>query len=90
MIPPLFLDIRVGKGFRLFFPLLILWPLLGVVLILVLPVAAVVQVVLSDKDIKPFTIIISLILMAAALRGLAIEVKDGKKKNWSEIKIRFS
>lgn len=94
MIPPLILDIRVGKrdgkGFRLFFPLVILWPVLGVLLILVLPVAAVVQVVLSEKGIKPFNVIICLILLAAAFRGLIIDIKDSKEKKWSEIKIKFS
>lgn len=94
MIPPLFLDVEVGKSdgkiYRLWFPLVILWPVLVVFLIVVLPLAAVAQMILSDKGIKPLSILIALLFLAAAFRGLVIDFRDGKEKNWSDIKIRFS
>lgn len=94
MIPPLFVDIRVGKSngkaFRLWFPLIILWPIIIVLLLPVLSVAAIVQVGLSAKGIKPFSILINLLLIISALRGLKIEIKEGKENNQEKIEIKIN
>lgn len=93
MIPPLFVDIKVGKGngkaFGLWFPLIILWPIIIVLFLPVLSVAAIVQVGLSAKGIKPFSILINLLLIISALRGLKIEIKD-KEDNQEKIKIKIN
>jgi O-antigen ligase len=93
MIPPLLLDFKVamgnGKVFRLWFPLVILWPILIVLLLLLLPVISILQLGLSAKGIKLFSILINLLLIISALRGLAIEIKEDKDNNRKKIKIKI-
>lgn len=94
MIPPLFLVLVIGKKdghyFRLWFPLIILWPFLIAFFIILLPFAAVSQIALGCKGIRPLSMIIALVYMLLALRGLEVYVKPGAGAKESEIKIKIS
>ncbi|HEX3020276.1 MAG TPA: hypothetical protein VHP36_08230 [Chitinispirillaceae bacterium] len=94
MIPPLFLGIAIGKSdertFRLWFPLVVLWPFLIAILILLIPLAAVAQVILSTKNIRPLSILIGLFYLIVAFRGLTVDVQNNSSKRGSVVKIKFS
>ncbi|NLE02912.1 MAG: hypothetical protein GX640_23840 [Fibrobacter sp.] len=91
MIPPILFDIHFKyhdrKGFRIWFPFFILWPLLLFILLLLLPPAAITQIFLCNRGIKPFSILIALVELFSSMRGISVFFKQ--KNNSSFVKVFF-
>ena len=86
-LPPAIISIEinntVGKGFRLWLPVFILWPFLIIAAALVLPFAAVAEVILAPKKIRPFSILLAFSGVLCSLHGTYVDVvsdKSGRKE----------
>jgi hypothetical protein len=80
-MPPVFLGLELPRSggrqrLRLWIPLVALWPLGIVAFALLLVPAAVAEAVLSEKGIRPLSILVTLLQLMTALSGLRIEVKS--------------
>jgi len=75
--PPSILRIRIlekGKGIRLWLPIFLLWPLIGLV-VLIAPIF-----MLASRPITTKAVLFSgpaLLVLFCRLRGLRIDVRDG-------------
>jgi hypothetical protein len=93
MIPPILLDITIRtlnkKGFRIWLPFVLFWPVLLIVYLVIIPFAAIVEIVLISQGIRPFSILIELHRALSCLRGTLIDVSSGPFNNQTKLKIRF-
>lgn len=93
MIPPAVMSIAIkqnsGKGFRLWLPIILLWPVLILVLIIVVPIAALAEVALYSRGIRPFSILIGLLRVIAALKGTLVDVVSRQDGNNATVKIHI-
>ncbi|MBN1306426.1 MAG: hypothetical protein JXA18_00815 [Chitinispirillaceae bacterium] len=78
IFPPALINVEVGGGqrkpWRLWLPVILLWPLLVIAAAILLPLAAVAEVFLSAKGVRPFSLLIALSRVVAELRGTQVEV----------------
>lgn len=93
MIPPILLDITIRtlnrKYFRIWLPFVVFWPVLLIVDLVIFPFAAIVEVALIKRGIRPFSILIELHRALTCLRGTLIDVSTGTFNKQTNIKIRF-
>jgi hypothetical protein len=93
MIPPIFMTIAIksseNKGLRLWLPLIVVWPILIVLYIVLLPLAAVAELALQERGIRPFSILIALVQTLSALRGMVVNVVSDRSKKRTFVKIRI-
>ncbi len=85
ILPPSIMRIKIGekeKGFRLWLPLFLLWPVVLLVALLLAPFILVGAVVLWPKGWgRPLLLVGPLLLgLVFALRGLTIDVEDGDER----------
>lgn len=95
MMPPMLMSIAVNasgcgrRGIRLWLPVILIWPLLAVLYIIIFPIAAIAELGLQSRGIKPFSILIALLQLISALRGMDVSVKSCKSKEKTFVKIRI-
>lgn len=93
MIPPMFMTIAIksseSKCLRLWLPLIVVWPILIVLYIILLPLAALAELGLQEKAIRPFSILIALVQVLSALRGMVVNVMSNHSNKRTFVKIRI-
>ena len=88
MIPPAIMQLRIrdeyGKGFGLWLPLFILWPIGLVCFLFVLPFLIIAEVVLTlvGDRFHPLIALLGICGVMSAMRGLNVNV-DSKQSNKS-------
>jgi hypothetical protein len=91
MLPPalVFIDVCSERNprFKLWLPLIILWPLLLAVAVLVVPLAAIAELLLLPTGIKPLSILFGVSRVLGALHGTDIEVLSRKTGKNERVKI---
>ena len=91
MLPPALIYVDVcnerRNRVRLWLPVIIFWPLLLIGGVIIVPLAAIAEVVLFATGIKPLSILIGLSRIFAALHGTSIEVLSRKSGGNDRIKI---
>ncbi|HEX2955666.1 MAG TPA: hypothetical protein VHO70_02470 [Chitinispirillaceae bacterium] len=92
MIPPLIMKIRVvndrNRPFSLWLPLVLIWPFLGILFVVIVPLAYIVECFAGSSGIRPFSVLLALAEIVCSLRGLDIDVQS-KKVNKSNVKIQL-
>jgi hypothetical protein len=78
-----------GKDLRLWLPLIVVWPILIILYIILLPFAAVAELVFQEKGIRPFSILIALVQTLSALRGMVVNVKSNQSDKKTFVKVRI-
>ncbi len=86
MIPMFFtMHFRDGRGrwHWFWFPVILLWPLLLILVLLALPFVLIAEVVLANRGIHPFKMLIVAMQILASLRGMVINIKANDSKKGS-------
>lgn len=82
MIPPGIIMIRIdgrnNKMLNLWLPIVILWPIYIIAIIFIAPIAFVAECFLIRSGIRPFSILIALIRVIAALKGISVKIEKNK------------
>ncbi len=95
MIPPILMRIAVNtseygkRGIRLWLPVILAWPLLAALYIIAFPIAAIAELGLRSKGIKPFSILIALLQLISALRGMDVLVRSCKSKEKTFVMVKI-
>ena len=90
LYPPAVISIRIDGDrdrFRLWLPVFILWPLLILGAAVALPLAAVAEVALAPRGIRPFSVLIALSGVIGSLHGTDINVVSNKNGNRELVKL---
>jgi hypothetical protein len=78
-----------GHGFRLWFPVFILWPVFLVLFLIALPFLVIADIVLrfSGARIRLFGMIGSVLSVLSSLRGTAIKVRSPAKQSAVDVTV---
>jgi len=86
-LPPAVISIDIrneqNNRIRLWLPVFILWPFMVLAAALLLPLAAVAEVLLAPKKIRPFSMLLALLGVLSSLHGTYVDVvsdKPGRKE----------
>ena len=92
-LPPALLSIDIykerEKRFRLWLPVFVLWPFMVLTAAILLPLAAVAEVLLIPKKIQPFSLLLALSGVLCSLPGTYVDVTSNKSGCSQMIKIFF-
>ena len=90
-LPPAIISIDIrnegDKRIRLWLPVFILWPFMVFAAALLLPLAAVAEVMLAPKKIRPFSMLLALSGVLGSLHGTFIDVATNKPGRKELVKI---
>lgn len=90
MIPPVLVNISLlqnSKKIRLWLPVVLLWPVLILILIVIVPFAAIVEIILRKTGVRPLSLLVGLADVISSLRGTDISVIQNSSENNTFIKI---
>ena len=92
MIPPVIIMVRVerrnNRMLRLWLPIVILWPIYILAIIVTAPFAFIAECFLIGSRIRPFSILIALIRVIAAMKGFSIRIGPKNRGNFGKNRIK--
>lgn len=91
---PIFMTLKItrenGKGFGLWIPVFILWPLIILILMFLAPLALAAQIFLSSRGIKPFSILFVCLELLGSVRGTSINLFSKEAGNKTAVKVTIT
>jgi hypothetical protein len=74
-----------ARPFRLWLPVIILWPVLLLCIIIIAPLALFAEIFLSRTGVRPFALLIASLQVLVCLRGITVDVvsKSGNGHNFN-------
>jgi hypothetical protein len=93
MIPPLLLNVTIKthkvKSLKIWFPLMLLWPLFGTLYVIIIPLAVIAELILQSRGIHPLSVVFTTMEILTSLRGLKINGLTDKNDCKSTIMIEM-
>ena len=93
MFLPAFITIDIcserQKRFWLWLPVFVLWPILLLLGVFIIPVAALAEVLLAQKGIRPMALMFALVRILGSMSGTTIEVNPKNSGNKGRVKIHI-